>query len=390
MKYQTIIALILCMSFISSTAYSFDTDPSKYDMACNDKGGIIIRSPDNIDTSGSYRVNMIATDKDNKTFNVAGTWKGGIFTSEEAQFNEQAEYTITITFASIDTVKKAVDCPGLVFSCRIFSTSISRCYNYDGAFYALFEIENKGKYDWNLNTNLTYIASDDKGKSNDIDPQSKIEKIDISDMGNDRYSLKWTTDKNIELFHIKAPICKTTTSKICTEPEICTEDSDCLEFEYCDGYCKRLDCTENEYISGHGCIAYCRTDKDCDDNLACTIDRCRDYACSHEQVTCTAQEKCTTAECKEPAGCIYRIDEECKKSESSAKTSIPLEDKSTKEKPTSTGTISATTTFLLIIILILVAYIMKRPEAKPIKEKETSEPKKTKKKQKDKSPSEQE
>lgn len=376
MKKAILITFIFCIAGLINTSYGFSTDSTKYAMTCTDNGAIEINSPDIIEPANAYKVDIKAKNiAQNSTFNIPGTWTAGKFTSKEAIINETGEHVIIISFQDQDDkVEMTVDCPGLIFSCKLFSIDISRCYMYDNTFHAIFDAKNLGKHNWDLNTNLTYIASDDKGKSTELDPTSKLEHIKISEIGNEKYKLEWTTERNIELFHIKAPICKTTTSKICTEPQECTKDDDCQNFEYCNNYCQKLNCNDNEYISDHTCILPCTTNRDCDDSLACTTDRCKNSICTHEPLRCISEDTCTTGECKEPVGCTYKIDKDCKEIEQEATRTLSSQTKDTESgEPQKTESECTTTvTFLLVIIIILVFHIIhttKKP--KPIKKRKT-------------------
>ncbi len=386
---KTIITFILFISLIAGAASGYDTDPVKYTAACSENGAIEVKSPNIIGDSNAYKVSIKARNaEDTKSFSVPGTWFGGNFKSKEAIFNETGNYTITLTFEQKDTVEKEIYCPGLVFSCSIFSVGISRCYMENGIFTAVFEQKNPAASGWDMKANLTYIASDDKGQSTTLNPKSgniiKIENFqsfDISLLEEDTYSLRWKTAKNIILFHVRAPVCSTGSSVKCTAPPACAKNEDCLDFEYCDKYCKILSCKSSEHASGHQCVTSCKSDSECDDTLACTKDTCINNICRSEQITCTTKDSCTTAKCEEPKGCTYATDSECKKRESEKAESQPTQKLAKEANSSGSGDNSAIIIIMLSVIVALVIYIINMKKGIAPKKSDDTAKKKQKQKQ---------
>jgi len=386
---KTIIAFILFISLIAGAASGYDTDPVKYIPSCSENGVIEIKTPTTIGDSTAYRVDVKAKKTgDTRIFSVPGTWFGGNFKSEEAIFNESANYTITLTFEQKDTVKKEVSCPGLIFSCSIFSVDISRCYMENGIFTAVFEQKNPAASGWDMLANLTYIASDDKGQSTTLNPRTgniikteNFQSFDISLLQEDTYSLKWETAKNIILFHVRAPVCNTASSVKCTAPPACTENDDCLDFEYCDKTCKILSCRSNEHTSGHQCVTSCDSDSECDDSLACTLDACINNRCRSEQVICPAKDSCTTAKCEEPKGCTYTTDSECKKRELEKAQSQSTENQNNETSGSGPDYTAIILIIMLLVIAGLVIYIMSMKKGMAPKKSGDSQKKKQKQKQ---------
>ena len=310
---------IVNISFIFCFLFSWNIANS---ITCLENGGITY---DHTFEEQVKSINIKAKIEGNDTyFDVPGHWKYdsehyvqgkiyriGHFTSDELLFNESGKYMIKIN-AREDINEYSVNCPGLQFSCKLFSTEIYRCDVYNNTYYALFETKNLGKYErtFNPKTDLTYIISD-RVISSEIDIITN--KLEAQTIGDNRYLLKFITGKNVEQFHIKMPICKSFYSFIkCGLPQKCTSDSECFDFEYCDNECKRLNCSENERVFDHKC-ASCFYDGECDDSLVCTEDKCKDNKCFHEPVVCKAKDRCSTSICKEPKGCSDEVDLECKK-----------------------------------------------------------------------------
>src|SRR5687767_11511513 len=53
-------------------------------------------------------------------------------------------------------------------------------------------------------------------------------------------------------------------------------------------------------------LAQCLSDADCNDNNACTTDRCDPLiGCTYEQVTCDDDDLCTLNQCDAANGCYY-------------------------------------------------------------------------------------
>lgn len=386
---NTIIAFILFVSLIAVEASAYDTTPAKYSATCGENGAIEIKSPNIIGDANAYKVSIKARNaRDTKSFNVPGTWFGGNFKSEEAIFNETGSYTITLIFEQKDTVEKEVTCPGLVFSCRVFSVGISRCYMDNGVFTAVFEEKNPSSSNWDMKANLTYIASDDKGQSTTLNPKAgsiikidSFESFDISRLAEDTYSLRWKTPKNIILFHVRAPVCNTASSVKCTAPPECTKNEDCLDFEYCDKTCKILSCRSGEHATGHQCAITCKSDSECDDSLACTLDTCINNRCTTEKITCTAKDSCTTAKCEEPNGCTYTTDSECKKRESEKAEPQPTENQNNKAEVSGSDNTTVILIIMLVVIIGLVIYIMNMKKGAAPEKSDDSAKKKQKQKQ---------
>lgn len=386
---KTIIAFIFFISLVAGTASGYDTNSAKYITTCSENGAIEIKSPNTIGESNAYKVDIKAKKTgDTKIFNVPGTWLSGNFKSKEAVFNETGNYTITLTFEQKDTVEKEIACPGLVFSCSIFSVDISRCYMENGIFTAVFEEKNPAIYGWDMLANLTYIASDDKGQSTTLNPKAgniikidTFESFDISRLEEDIYSLRWKTAKNIILFHVRAPVCNTASSVKCTAPPACTKNEDCLDFEYCDKYCKILSCLSREHASGHQCVTSCKSDNECDDTLACTKDICINNRCASEQTTCTTKDSCTTAKCEEPKGCTYATDNECKKRELEKAEPQPTQKQAKETNDSGSGDTSAILIIMLIAIIALVIYIINLKKGMAPKKSDGTPQKKQKQKQ---------
>jgi len=118
----------------------------------------------------------------------------------------------------------------------------------------------------------------------------------------------------------------------------CSEDNECDADSTCsDNVCAPLRCKGSEFIEFHRCTAKCndnnpctidryengkctyeknasccREDNDCDMGLACQIDKCDSGKCVHSPVICeSAKDRCVTAQCVEPKGCIYETDAQC-------------------------------------------------------------------------------
>lgn len=388
---KTIIALILFISLIAGQASGYDIDPVKYTATCNENGAIEIKSPNIIGDANAYKVSIKARNaEDTKSFNVPGTWFGGNFKSEEAIFNETGNYAIILTFEQKDIVEKEVTCPGLVFSCRIFSVDIARCYMDNGVFTAVFEEKNPASIGWDMKVNLTYIASDDKGQSTTLNPKTgniikidSFESFDISRLGEDTYSLKWKTPKNIILFHVRAPVCNTASSIKCTSSPVCTKNEECLDFEYCDKNCKILSCKSNEHASEHQCVTSCKSDSECDDSFACTQDTCINNRCATEKITCATKDSCTTAKCEEPNGCIYVTDAECKKRESEKSQPQPNQNQNNKAEVSGSDNTTVILIVMLVVIIGLVIYIINiKKGTAPEKSEKSDAPQKSKQKQK--------
>lgn len=118
----------------------------------------------------------------------------------------------------------------------------------------------------------------------------------------------------------------------------CSEDNECDADSICSAnVCTPLRCKGSEFIEFHRCTAICndnnpctidkyangkctytrnesccRTDTECDMGLACQIDKCESGKCIRRPVICeSAKDRCVTAQCLEPKGCIYETDEFC-------------------------------------------------------------------------------
>lgn len=384
MKNTQIITFILCTLLILNSASAYTEDTSKYDITCLDNGAIRIISPDIInDVSGRPETIVSAKKTGGDTIiNIPGTWKDGYFTSEELLLNETGEYNITINIYSELEVHKTVTCPGLVFSCEIYSISISRCYKEGNTLYAFFETKNTGKYDLDPKKNMTYSMTTGKAYTIEISQKKNnhyLDKLETFYMGEGKYKLKWLINENIEIFHIRTPLCRAYASKKCNEPQKCEKDTECFDFEYCDTYCKKLNCAQDEQILNHKCIS-CATDSDCDDTLICTEDKCINNECVHESIQCRSPDECTTAKCVEPKGCVYTTDENCKKSRH--ETAQPKTEEPQKSNESSNA-YYAGVALILAVILILIYNSKNKPEKK-IQDKPKKKTRKPQKKNKQK------
>ena len=76
--------------------------------------------------------------EDGSNLTVAGTWDGTFFTSEEAELVKLGTYTIYDS----KNGNKAVECPGLVFSCRMVDITLQSCTQNDKELVASFKLTN--------------------------------------------------------------------------------------------------------------------------------------------------------------------------------------------------------------------------------------------------------
>ena len=362
MKNTKIITFLICTLILVNSASIATAQDSKYEITCLENAGITIKSQEYIDDNSAQQKTTVSAKRlsDNTTFDVPGVWSNRYFTSEELLFNESEAYNITINMHSEYETELSVECPGLIFSCKVFSLSISSCYRYEDALHISFETENAFE-NLDLKNNLTYSMTDDRAHTTEVSQRKNnqlLDEIETFNLGKEKYKLIWPVSGKIETFYIRAPMCKAYASATCTEPPRCKNDAECQDSEYCDTYCKELDCKNDEQVHNHRCVS-CISDKECDDSLTCTQDTCTNNRCIHKSVVCEPQDDCTTARCEEPQGCVYVVDEDCKKS----KENISQPEKENPQN--SKSNMSYIGLALLLLILILILKPKNKPETKP-------------------------
>lgn len=99
----------------------------------------------------------------------------------------------------------------------------------------------------------------------------------------------------------------------------CNSRCETPEFNRCVPKCKSSNpCTRASCDNETGSCNFeqinncCQTDTDCNDNLACTNDRCVNGKCEYTPVQCVgAKGSCVIGSCVEPTGCVYTTNQSC-------------------------------------------------------------------------------
>ena len=377
MNNKSIILFIICTLFLVNTASAEIAPDSKYEITCLENAGITIKSQDYIDDNSAHQKTTVSAKRlsDNTTFDVPGVWNDRYFTSEELLFNESGAYNITINMHSEYETEQSVNCPGLIFSCKLFSLSISSCYRHEDTLHISFETVNAFE-NIDLKNNLTYSVTNDRAYTIEISQKKNnqyMDKMEIFNLGEDKYKLIWPISKNIETLYIRSPACRAYASAACTELPGCKNNDECQDSEYCDTYCKELNCKNNEQAHNHRCVS-CILDQDCDDRLVCTQDTCTNNRCTYNPIVCEATDECTKAQCKEPQGCVYTVDETCKKS------------KETITKPEPETRKNSNMIYIGAALALLILILILKPKNKPEPKLEKKTAAKAKKKKKAKTP----
>lgn len=75
----------------------------------------------------------------------------------------------------------------------------------------------------------------------------------------------------------------------------------------------RLACLVVAVVLARGAVAFpaCVSDGDCNDNNACTQDRCSAFTCTHAAVLCSDGDPCTTDTCTPATGCAHSAPRVC-------------------------------------------------------------------------------
>ncbi|MCK5699294.1 MAG: hypothetical protein KAH93_05580 [Candidatus Aenigmarchaeota archaeon] len=370
MKNTSIILFIITTLILANSASAQTIEDSKYEITCLENAGITIKSQEYIDDNSAHQKTTVSAKRlsDNTTFDVPGIWSDRYFTSEELLFNESGAYNITINMHSEHETEQSVNCPGLIFSCKVFSLSISSCYRYEDALHISFETVNAFE-NLDLKNNLTYSMTNDRAHTIEVSQKKNNQLLDVIEtfnIGEEKYKIIWPVSEKIETFYIRAPVCRAYASAKCIEPPGCKNDDECQDSQYCDTYCRELNCKNDEQVHNHRCVS-CILDRECDDSLICTQDTCTNNRCIHNSVVCEAQDACTTARCEEPQGCVYVVDEDCKKSKEN--TANPGTEE--PQDPDSKSNMSYIGAALLLLILALILKPKNKPETKQEKKSST-------------------